>query len=59
KPWRALDAEQALIGQRADLDTFTKVAALAMKGSRAYEHNAFKIPLGQQVIVRNLRDLTA
>ncbi len=59
KPWRAVEAERALIGQRADMDTFARVAALAMKGSRAYEHNAFKIPLGQQVIVRNLRDLTA
>ncbi|WP_024697050.1 FAD binding domain-containing protein [Pseudomonas avellanae] len=59
KPWRAVEAERALIGQRADMDTFARVAAQAMKGSRAYEHNAFKIPLGQQVIVRNLRDLTA
>ncbi|MFJ3486485.1 FAD binding domain-containing protein [Pseudomonas sp. NPDC090202] len=59
KPWRALEAERALIGQRASLETFSRVAELAMKDARPFEHNAFKIPLGQQVIVRNLRDLTA
>jgi xanthine dehydrogenase YagS FAD-binding subunit len=59
KPWRAVEAERALIGQTASPETFGKAAELAMKDARAYEHNAFKIPLGQQVIIRNLRDLTA
>ncbi len=59
KPWRAVDAERALIGQPASLQLFERVAQTAMQGAKAYEHNAFKIPLGQQVIVRNLRDLTA
>lgn len=59
KPWRAVDAERALIGQAASLQLFEKVAQIALQGARPYEHNAFKIPLGQQVIVRNLRDLTA
>lgn len=59
KPWRAREAEQALIGQRATSQTFARVAELALKGARGYEHNAFKIPLGQQVVARNLRDLTA
>ncbi|RMQ40909.1 hypothetical protein ALQ04_00940 [Pseudomonas cichorii] len=59
KPWRAVDAEQVLIGQQATAQTFEQVAERAMAGSRAYEHNAFKIPLGRQVIIRNLRDLTA
>ncbi|MEG5266178.1 xanthine dehydrogenase family protein subunit M [Pseudomonas sp. JDS28PS106] len=59
KPWRAAEAERALVGKRADADTFAQVAELAMKGARGYEHNAFKIPLGQQVVARNLRDLSA
>lgn len=59
KPWRAREAEQALIGQRATPQIFARVAELALKGARGYEHNAFKIPLGQQVVARNLRDLTA
>ncbi|WP_416424581.1 xanthine dehydrogenase family protein subunit M [Pseudomonas sp. App30] len=59
KPWRAREAEQALVGQPATLDSFTRVAQLAMQDAHAYENNAFKIPLGQQAIIRNLRDLTA
>lgn len=59
KPWRATEAERALIGKPANAETFAQIAALAMKGARGYEHNAFKIPLGQQVVARNLRDLSA
>lgn len=59
KPWRAVEAERALVGQQASLDLYQRVAQLAMKEAKAYSHNAFKIPLGQQVITRNLRDLTA
>ncbi|PMX03117.1 xanthine dehydrogenase [Pseudomonas sp. FW215-R2] len=59
KPWRALEAERALVGQKADIALFTQVGERAMQGARAYEHNTFKIPLGQQVVIRNLRDLTA
>ncbi len=59
KPWRAVEAERALIGKQANAETFAQVAELAMKDARGYEHNAFKIPLGRQVIARNLRDLAA
>ncbi|BAP45729.1 xanthine dehydrogenase family protein subunit M [Pseudomonas sp. 21LCFQ02] len=59
KPWRASEAERALIGQPVSLALYGQVAQLAMKDARGYSHNAFKIPLGQQVITRNLRDLTA
>jgi xanthine dehydrogenase YagS FAD-binding subunit len=59
KPWRAVEAERALIGKPADAETFARIAELAMQGARGYEHNAFKIPLGRQVVARNLRDLTA
>nr|WP_314485476.1 xanthine dehydrogenase family protein subunit M [uncultured Pseudomonas sp.] len=59
KPWRAVEAEQLLTGQRVSAQLISQVAELALKDARAYEHNAYKIPLGQQVIARNLRDLTA
>ena len=59
KPWRALEAERALVGQKVDIALFNQVGERAMQGARAYEHNAFKISLGQQVVTRNLRDLTA
>jgi xanthine dehydrogenase YagS FAD-binding subunit len=59
KPWRSPDAERVLIGQRATAELFTQAGERAMQGARAYEHNAFKIPLGVQVVTRNLRDLVA
>jgi xanthine dehydrogenase YagS FAD-binding subunit len=59
KPWRAVEAERALIGQKPDMGLLTEVGERAMQGAHAYEHNGFKIPLGQQVVTRNLRDLTA
>lgn len=59
KPWRALEAEKALIGQQASPQLFERVAELAMAGARAYEHNGYKIPLGKQAVIRTLRDLSA
>ncbi len=59
KPWRARQAEQSLVGQTASAQAFEKAAELALQGAHAYAHNAFKIPLGQQAVIRNLRDLTA
>lgn len=57
KPWRARNAEQALIGQTMTPDTFQRVAAAAMQGAVPYRHNAYKIPLGQQAVMRNLQTL--
>lgn len=59
KPWRAKKAENALKGQPATRESFEQAARIAMQGARGYKHNAFKIPLGQQAIVRALTNLTA
>ncbi|WP_456269250.1 xanthine dehydrogenase family protein subunit M [Kushneria sp. AK178] len=59
KPWRAHEAEQALKGQQASEANFQKAAEIALQGATPYEHNAFKVPLGQQAVVRNLTTLTA
>jgi xanthine dehydrogenase YagS FAD-binding subunit len=59
KPWRAKNAEAALIGQTPSDALFRQVAALAMQGAHPYKHNAYKIPLAQQAIVRNLGILSA
>ena len=58
KPWRATKAEQALVGQPANEASFKKAAEIAFEGATPYEHNAFKIPLGQQAVVRSLRNAT-
>jgi len=58
KPWRAEKAEQALIGQPASEEAFKKAAEIAFVNAKAYSQNAFKIPLGQQAIVRSLTTAT-
>lgn len=59
KPWRAREAEAALKGQNASPEAFESAASVALKDARPYTQNAYKVPLGRQAIVRNLRDLTA
>lgn len=59
RPWRATEAEQSLIGQPADTSHFEQAAKLAFAEAKPQKHNAFKIPLGQQAIVRSLTTATA
>ena len=58
-PWRSAQAEQALDGQPAAVSSYEKAAAAALQDAVPREHNAFKIPLARQVIVRALRDAAA
>jgi xanthine dehydrogenase YagS FAD-binding subunit len=53
-PWRAREAEQVLEGERLDEATAAKAADAAFAAAQAHEHNAFKIPLGKQTLVRAL-----
>ncbi len=54
KPWRSAEAESALVNQPPSPETFRKAADLALAGARTYEHNAFKVELAKQGIVRAL-----
>jgi xanthine dehydrogenase YagS FAD-binding subunit len=54
KPWRSLEAEKFLVGTVASGDAFRKAADLAVAGAKPYEHNAFKVELARQSIVRAL-----
>jgi len=54
KPWRSLEAEKSLSGATAGPEAFRKAADLAVAGAKPYEHNAFKIELAKQSIVRAL-----
>jgi xanthine dehydrogenase YagS FAD-binding subunit len=54
KPWRSVEAEKSLTGATPSPETFKKVADIALTGARPYEHNAFKIELAKQSIVRAL-----
>ena len=54
KPWRMLEAEKVLTGKPANPETFTQAADILLKGARGYEHNAFKIEMAKQAVVRAL-----
>ena len=54
KPWRATEAEAMLVGNSPSEGLFRQAAAAAVEGAKTYEYNAFKVELGQQVIVRAL-----
>jgi xanthine dehydrogenase YagS FAD-binding subunit len=54
KPWRALEAEAALVGQPATRKSFEAAARLTVQGARATAHNKFKLELLPRVVVRAL-----
>lgn len=55
KPWRLTAAEQMLKGKEASVENFRMAADLAMKGAKAYEHNAFKLKLAPNTMVQALK----
>jgi xanthine dehydrogenase YagS FAD-binding subunit len=54
KPWRALEAEQALVGQPPNRATFERAAAVALVEPKPRRDNAFKVELAKRTIVRAL-----
>jgi xanthine dehydrogenase YagS FAD-binding subunit len=59
KPWRAADAEKALVGGKAEETTFARAAQAALAGARPQKFNAFKIELAKRCIVRALSTVAA
>lgn len=53
-PWRAREAEAALLGKPLDETAATNAARIAFAGSAPREHNAYKVALGQKTVVRAL-----
>lgn len=58
KPWRALKAEQILIGKEATAENFKRAAEAEMADARPLAHNAFKVELGNRSIVLALQMAT-
>jgi xanthine dehydrogenase YagS FAD-binding subunit len=54
KPWRLTEAEKFLTGKAASQQLYKEAAAMAMQGAKTYEHNAYKIKLGNAAIVEAL-----
>jgi xanthine dehydrogenase YagS FAD-binding subunit len=54
KPWRATAAEKVLLGEKPGKSAYAAAARAALRGARAYKHNAFKAELARRAIVRAL-----
>jgi xanthine dehydrogenase YagS FAD-binding subunit len=52
KPWRSEKAEAVLAGKPANQASYRAAAEQALAGAHTYEHNAFKLVLAKETIVR-------
>ncbi|MFD9209401.1 FAD binding domain-containing protein [Streptomyces sioyaensis] len=59
KPWRAHRAEETLLGQPADEDTFARAADAELAPAVTRPMNAFKAELARRTVVRALRAAVA
>ena len=50
KPWRAVKAEEYLIGKKPSKEVFQSTAKIALENAKGYGENDFKIPLGINAI---------
>jgi xanthine dehydrogenase YagS FAD-binding subunit len=53
-PWRAREAEALLTGKPLSEASASAAARAAFAGAKPRQHNAFRIPLGEQTLVRAL-----
>jgi xanthine dehydrogenase YagS FAD-binding subunit len=58
-PWRAKEAEAALVGKSVESKTADAAAEAAFAGAHGHEHNAFKIELGKRTLSRALQQAAA
>ncbi|MHC5729418.1 MAG: FAD binding domain-containing protein, partial [Nostoc sp.] len=54
KPWRAYEAEKALLNQPANQATFQAAAIAAIAGAKPQKYNGFKVELTKRTIVKAL-----
>jgi xanthine dehydrogenase YagS FAD-binding subunit len=54
KPWRALKAEQALVGHSPKRPAFQHASEIALRGARTRPDNEFKLELTKRTVVRAL-----
>ncbi len=53
-PWRALNVEQVLVGQKLDAKTIAKASAAAVVGVRPLAQNAYKVDLLKGIVEEGL-----
>ncbi|XGV96618.1 MAG: xanthine dehydrogenase family protein subunit M [Leptolyngbya sp. BL-A-14] len=54
KPWRAYEAEKALLNQPLNQKTLQAAAAAAVQGAKPQKYNGFKVVLTQRTVMRAL-----
>lgn len=54
KPWRAYEAEKALVSKQPNQATFQAAADAAIQGAKPQKYNAFKVELAKRTIVKAL-----
>ncbi len=54
KPWRAYEAEKALVNKQPNQATFQAASDVAIQGSKPRKYNAFKVELAKRTIVKAL-----
>jgi xanthine dehydrogenase YagS FAD-binding subunit len=59
KPWRATEAERALLGGPATEEAFSRAAQAELAVAQSGPQNAFKVELARRTIVATLRQLLA
>ncbi|MBT2556668.1 xanthine dehydrogenase family protein subunit M [Hymenobacter sp. ISL-91] len=59
QPWRCFEVEKALVGQPATEATFRAAAELALRGAKPREHNAYKIEMAKNTLVRALSEVAS
>jgi xanthine dehydrogenase YagS FAD-binding subunit len=52
KPWRSQKAEALLTGKQAGEQAYRAAADEVLAGAKTYEHNAFKLAMAKETIVR-------
>jgi len=55
RPWRSPEAEAALMGQPADVVSFRKAAAAALRNAKPQSENKFKIELAKRCVTHALK----
>ncbi|OWP64145.1 FAD-binding molybdopterin dehydrogenase [Hymenobacter amundsenii] len=59
QPWRAPEAEKLLVGKAPSEAVFRAAAEAALRGAKPREHNAFKVEMAQNTLVRALSEVAA
>ncbi len=57
KPWRAVAAEEILVGAKVNQETFRAAAEAAVKEAQPQKHNKFKVEMAKRAIVRSLTEV--